>query len=360
MIPEISSLHDSEDMVSFNKPFSFFQTAYRVFQEAQQNAGETVERFYSIGDYTIKLKFAGPDLVPLITPALEHLEISAAPSALTIHLWDNESTKTAMPPPPWTLDDYSARGEIRDYNNDRFSTACNKGSGALSILDSKIDSALWWIRSTSNFPFYESGSPLLTIFHWWLKRHGKQVVHAGAVGTKDAGVLMVGKGGSGKSTTTIACLKSELFYAGDDYSILSSAPKPYVFSLYSSGKLNADHIINFPDLVPKISNAERTDIEKPLLFLNQYYPDKIIKGFPIKAIFLPRITGLPETTLTPATSALGLMALAPSTLFQLSYANQASFREIAQFTKQVPCYHLNLGTQIEKIPDVISKFLNDK
>lgn len=348
------------DKAEDNKPLTFFNTAYRVFQEAEQSIENPTYRYYSIGGLTIRLRFAGSALVPLITPALEHLAIlqSATPS-LTICLWDSESTKTFMPPPPWLLNDYSARGEVKDYNDDLIFTACNKGSGALSVLNKKTNVALWWIRNASHVPFYESGSPLLTILHWWLQQHGRQIVHAGAVGTKESGVLLVGKGGSGKSTATIACLNSELFYGGDDYSILSTSPAPYVFSLYSSGKLNADHIIKFPHLLPVISNADRIDVEKPLLFLNKYYPHKMIKGFPIKAIFLPHITGLPETTLSSTSHAIGLKALAPSTLFQLSFANQFAFYEIAKFIKQVPCYYLNLGTEIHKIHEVILKFLSE-
>ena len=351
--------HRYPDISENNKPVNFFRTAYQVFQEAEQNVKKSVSRFYSIGGYIVRLNFAGPALVPLITPALEHLSVSQSASpSLNIYLWDSESTKVSMPPPPWTLDDYSARGEINDYNTSHFFTACNKGSGALSVLDRNNNTALWWIRSASNVPFYESGSPLLTIFHWWLQQNGRQVVHAGAAGTREGGVLLIGKGGSGKSTTTLACLNSELFYAGDDYSIINSSPSPYVFSLYSSGKLNADHINRFPHLLPIIDNSDRIKEEKPLLFLNQHYPFKMISEFPIKAIFLPRISHLRETTLSSASQANGLKALAPNTLFQLSSATHSSFLEITKFVKQLPCYYLNIGTEINRIPEVISNFLS--
>lgn len=346
-------------MTRNNKPLTFFKRAYQIFEEAEKTVENSVYRFYSIGGYTIRLHFAGQALEQFITPALEHLSTQqcSAPS-LTICLWDSESTKTSMPPPPWTVDDYSARGEVRDYNDNYIFTACHKGSGALSILNLDTNVAIWWIRSSSNVPFYESGSPLLTILHWWLQLQGRQVVHAGAVGTPEGGVLLVGKGGSGKSTTTIACLNSELFYTGDDYCILATLPAPYVFSLYSSGKLHSDHIKKFPHLLPIISNADSLDTEKPLLFLNQYYPFKMIKGFPIRAIFLPRVTGQPDTTLVSTSTVEGLKALAPSTLFQLSFATKAAFFQIANFIKQVPCYNLNLGTEIDRIPEVILRFLS--
>jgi hypothetical protein len=347
-------------VTNHDKAPAFFKTAYEVFQEADRNIGKPAQLFYSIGGYTVKLHFAGNSLVPLITPALEHLSTQQCSSpSLTICLWDSESSKTLIPSPPWSLNDYSARGEVREYTNDYIFTACHKGSGALSILDCSTNTAIWWIRSANNVPFYESGSPLLTILHWWLQKNKRQVVHAGAVGMKQGGVLLAGKGGSGKSTAAIACINSNLFYAGDDYCIIKSSPASYVFSLYNSGKLNTDNVIRFPHLIPAINNYDRTDAEKPLIFLNRHYPLKMIEGFPIKAIFLPRITGLQDTTLTTTTQAIGLKAIAPNTLFQLSHANQSAFFEIAKFIKQVPCYYLNLGTEVKKIPEVILKFLSE-
>lgn len=343
-----------------DKQRNFFLTAHQVFLQAEQNTGSSVVRFFSVGGFTIKLKFACPELVRFIVPALEHLAITeCAEASLTICLWDSESTGTQMPSPPWTVDDYSARGEIQDYNNSSFFTACHKGSGALSVLDLVSNTALWWIRRSSEVPFYETGSPLLTILHWWLQQKGRQVVHAGAVGTREAGVLLAGKSGSGKSSTTLACLNSELFYAGDDYCILHTSPSPYVFSLYSSGKLNEDHIKKYPHLPDIISNKENISSEKALLLLKEYYPNKLLHGFPVKAIFLPRITGLQDTTLTKTTGAIGLKALAPNTIFQLSYAGHQAFSQIVKFVKQLPCFYLNVGTDINGIPAVISKYLDD-
>jgi hypothetical protein len=45
---------------------------------------------------------------------------------------------------------------------------------------------------------------------------------------------VAGKGGSGKSTTALACLDSPLVYASDHYCSLTNEPAPYVYSLYDS------------------------------------------------------------------------------------------------------------------------------
>ncbi|MBI4773743.1 MAG: serine kinase [Deltaproteobacteria bacterium] len=347
-------------MTPDSKAITFFRSAFEAFQRAERDMKITVDRFYSIGGYSIRLRFAGSALVPLMTPALEHLATThhGSPS-LTICLWDSESTGTVMPAPPWSLEDYSARGEVQAHDDDRYFAACHKGSGALSILDRSAGSALWWIRRASLVPFYETGAPLLTILHWWMLGRGLQVVHAGAVGTPEAGVLLVGRGGSGKSTASLACLGSELLYVGDDYCLVRTASDPFVFSLYNSGKLDPDQIKKFPDLTSAANNTDRIATEKVLFLLSRHYSSKIIRGFPIRAIFVLRITGRPETTLSAISAGAALRAVAPNTLFQLPHAGRSTFHEIAALSKQVPCYQLNVGSELQGIPEVILNFLSD-
>jgi len=341
-------------------PVAFFKAVHQAFQRAEQAASGPIDRFYTMGGYTIRLRFAGPALTQFITPALEHLAVEPGlASALTICLWDSASTRTKMPPPPWSADDYIARGEVRGYNDDRMYTAFHLGSGTLSMLDTRLNLALYWIRDASRIPYYEKGFPLRAILHWWMCNHKRQLVHAGAVGTSRGGVLLVGKGGSGKSTTALACLHSEMLYVGDDYVLLSGQPTPFVYSLYNSAKLDADHIWRLPHLLPTVSNRERLDTEKALIFLHDHYPDKVTMGFPVRAILLPHIADLPDTRLKRTSPAASLAALAPSTIFQLPVARHEAFQNLADFVKQVPSYVLELGTDLSRIPDVILELLSE-
>ena len=69
---------------------------------------------------------------------------------------------------------------------------------------------------------------------------------AAAVGQAAGGVLLVGAGGSGKSTCALSCLTSDLLYAGDDYVAVELRPEPRVLSLFCSGKLEPDHAALLP------------------------------------------------------------------------------------------------------------------
>lgn len=339
-------------------PLGFFQVVQKKFEEAERNAGGPVDVFCEMAGYKIRLRFAGPALMPFLLPALEHL-ISAPCStpALTICLWDNVSTRTKMPPPPWSQSAYIPRSGVDGFADDRIYTAFDLAADVLSLLDTERNLAFYWIRDARRVPFFESGAPLRTILHWWMSNHQRQLIHAGAVGNAEGGVILVGKGGSGKSSTCLLCLESPLLYAGDDYCLIATALAPHVHSIYSSGKIEANDIGRFPFLAPALSNADRLDREKALYFLHQHFPGKISAGFPIRAILVARVTGRRETGLKKISDAASLLALAPSTIFQLPGAGHESFKSLSNVVKQVPSFVLELGTNFAEIPATISRLL---
>lgn len=340
------------------RTIAFFDLIYETFSSAERSAGGPVDFFCEIGGYTVRLRFAGPALIPYVMPALQHLVLSSgAKPDFNICLWDSVSTRTEMPPPPWSERDYAPRCGIKGFSDDRIQTAFNPLSAILSLCDLQRDLALFWIRDARQLPFFERGAPLLSIFSWWMGSQGRQLVHGGAVGFPEGGALLVGKSGSGKSSTCLRCLDSPLSYAGDDYCLVSSAPSRHLYSLYSSGKVEAKNLSNFPYLEKSLSNAEYIEKEDARFFLHPEFAAKLSMGFPLKAILLPRVTGRTKTTLKKTTAAAALLALAPSTILQLPEAGGVAFKTLAQIAREVPSYVLELGSDVEKIPRTISQLL---
>jgi hypothetical protein len=350
---------------------TFFQAACQAFEQA---ANPALERIYQVGPHALRLRFANDRLVPRLTPALEHLAVLAtgapmdggasapddARSALTVCIWDSTSTGVSMPPPPWPSDAYTPRGDIWSHSTGRFQIAFQStlaGVGPLSLLDREQAVGLYWLSDARHLPDYESGAPLRNLLHWWLAGTGYQFVHAGAVGRASGGVLLVGKGGSGKSTTALACLEAGLLYLGDDYCLLSASPVPEALSLYNSAKVRPDGLLHFPQLARRVDARDRLGVEKAIFFLQRHFPERLILRFPLRAILIPRITGLPGTTLSAASPATALKALAPSTLFQLAGAGPAAFQNLARLIRQIPCYYLDAGTDLAAISGVITSLL---
>src|SRR5215210_6447856 len=95
-------------------PEVYFAAVHDTFRRAGQTVGGFVDRFYLIGGYPIRLRFAGPALMPRITPALEHLEVPVLPTelALTVCLWDSASTAATPPPPVGEASNLGRGGEV--------------------------------------------------------------------------------------------------------------------------------------------------------------------------------------------------------------------------------------------------------
>jgi len=103
-------------------PLAYFDELRANFARAAQHSA-LCDQHYLIGGQLIRLRFAGDALLPPITRALAHLRCDCgAPPALTIHLWDSDSTHTRMTPPAWTHDDFREHGILRGFFDGRIYT----------------------------------------------------------------------------------------------------------------------------------------------------------------------------------------------------------------------------------------------
>lgn len=320
-------------------------------------AGEAaVDRWYRIGDRVVRIVFAGDAVIPAIHPAFAHLGADPGEADLTVHVWDSESTGAPEPSrPPVPQDELP--GAFYFFEDPPTRGVFQPGMEALSVVDLDAARAWYWVRDPSVLPYWEEAAPLRQILHWYMATQGRQQVHSGAVGHPDGGVLLVGKGGSGKSTCSLTSLVSPLRYAGDDYVMVSIEPEPWVHSLYSSGKVEPHNLTRVPHLQPAVTNANRLDEEKAVVFVDQHFPDRPISGFPLRAVVLPRITGGAVTRAVPTNGAAALAALAPSTVFQLHTAGREAFSFMAQLVRQVPAFVLELGEDASAIPEAIDALL---
>jgi len=299
-------------------------------------------------------------LIQPMTKALAHLatEPSESPD-LTICIWDSASTQTPMVPPSWSTDDYGVQGLINGFNTDRFQTLLQLANNTLNMLDHRKHLGLYWIPDVRHVTYYETISPLRTLLYWWMRRHGRQLVHAGAVGAVDGGVLLPARGGSGKSTTALACLEAGLLYAGDNNILLSTDERPmHAYSMYNSTALHGIHLEEkLPHLLPHIENLEQLGEQKVFAFLHKHYPTQMAASLPVRAVLVPRVTGHRDTGLSESSLAASLNALIPSTLFSLPGAGRETFEALVKLIHPLPHYILNLGTDLPQIPRVISELL---
>ena len=320
------------------------------------SARGSARRWIKLADRCIRLEFACAALEHPVLQALAHLEVAEQPAALVVCLWESAGSGTAAPAFPWQASGPQSAGfcegeyKMWTYGDERFrmvlQPSVEQDHVSLSVLDSEQQRAFFWVPSSESIPYYDVGSPLRAILHWWLADQQIQMVHAAAVGTADAGVLICGRSHSGKSTTALACLESGLSYLSDDYCAFSRHPVPVAHSLYCAAKLNSDNIARFPRLESLVTNKSKLSSEKALLFLHPDHASLLVRSFPIKAIIAPKVTPGVHSSLAPMSKAASLRALAPSTMFQLQGATHSAFDAMSELIRAVPTYTLHAGSDL--------------
>ena len=315
-----------------------------------------VEYWYEIAGHKIQFKFAGSAMVPKIVPALAHMQRAIPHNAeeadLTVWLWDSVSTEVDPPPCTWDGEGFMDAWLHRQYDHDNIVTVTfNVNSGILNLYNHQERTAIFWTKDAEAIPYFETGAPLRNIFALWAAEKGFQLAHAAVVGTESGALLIAGKGGAGKSTSALSTLLySDLKYLGDDYILIGNDAQKTVYTLYTSAKLHATHIKNLPDLESMVSNKDRLDTEKALIFVNEYHPKKILRSLPTKAIVLPTVWNNSESRLVRTSSAHALRALAPSSIFQLPGRIKGTFSFFGSFVKEVPAYTLYAGNDLRNLP----------
>jgi len=345
-----------------------------LFQEyADQSitASRLQENLFSVAGFSLRLRFAAGSWAGVLTKALDHLQMRA-PSPprrqLTITIFDglvtprNPLLRLYLKELVDRWPNYTGpRGELLDLHAGPVVAFYHPGPDILSIVDLEADVGFFWKRDLSPLPYYEAGSPMRGLLHAWMRKQGIQFVHGGAVGTETGGVLLAGKGGSGKSTSVLACLNSGLKYASDDYCMVGSPDSNgwQVYSLYNTAKLVGDgDLARFNGLASHVWNPEREPNDKVTIFLNDSYPTKLISQFPLRAILVPTITGETDTSVEPCGEGAALMAMGPSSLAQLPTSGPRDLNSIAQVVSASPCFRLKLGTELSQIPRAISQLLS--
>ena len=338
---------------------AFFESVHERYRQAVGNAGE-VHRDYRIAGTIVRLSFAGERLVPYLTRALEHLRIEPVetPDA-TFCVWDSVSTRVSMLTPPCDREAFSDRGDLWGFNSRRIKTAFHYHDFSVNLFDHDRRTGIYWVQNAALLPYWVLASPLRTLFHWWMERHGCQLVHAAAVGVGERALLAVGKGGLGKSSTALACLEAGFQFMGDDYVIVRNHPRPTVYGLYATAKINREDVDRFASLRPHLNRQEVPAEEKAVLFLHPAFSGQLRKEMPLEAIAVPRVVDREDTELKPEAESVVREAASFTTMSQLPYAGDHTHRLFTALCDTLPGYRIELGRNRGRLTAAVRTFLSD-
>ena len=349
----------TEKILSEEEQLSFFDAVHQRFHDAATAAGMESSD-YRLAGTTFRLCFAGRGLISRYQPAFEHLRVEPVekPDA-TLCLWDTRGTGVRMVPPPCPQESFTDRGDIWGFHSRRIKTAFHYHDYSVNLFDLERGIGVHWVSDGSVLPYWDGASPIRTLMHWLMESRGCQLLHAAAVGTEDGAMLITGKGGVGKSSTALACLRAGMLYAGDDYVVVRHHPVPTVYSLYSTAKLNPHDVETFSELRPYLGDPNPKPNEKAVLYLHPHFEPQIRREMPLRAIAMPRIVDREETTFRPEAVATIRQAASFTTMSQLPCVGRHTHEFFAELCAALPGYTIELGRDRALIPRAIADFLRE-
>ena len=182
------------------------------------------------------------------------------------------------------------------------------------------------------------------------------------MGDEHSAVLLTGKGGSGKSTTALSCLRAGLNYIGEDYcAVRAGDPVPTVYSLYQAAKWTWNTCQFFPDYKKFIKNSPQAQTqaqaEKALVYYQDFFSSQIKKSSAIKAAISVTVGTEQRPILNIQDKQEAFKHLALSTVMQLPFMAGAITQNLQSVLAPIDCYQLVLGRDRDANVDLIKNIL---
>lgn len=251
----------------------------------------------------------------------------------------------AVPPPPWNLPHagpmhlsrlhVSADGALMaQYDPDR---------AYWWLLDRAAKFGALWARNLATLPDWEIVAPFRVLSHWALLPSAHTIAHAGAILAGDRALLLVGPGGSGKSTTVAAAARAGIPVLGDDLVVVGPGETGFVVhALHDAVKIGADSPIR-PHLDAAI-RASGASSGKTVYSLSDVSGQPMPASAPIAALVAVEVGGGSGSSIAPESAASMLRALAPSTVFLLRGGEHQTVGKLSGLVRSTPCYRVRLGS----------------
>ena len=320
-----------------------------------------VERELRVADRRVAARFAGGELAGALLPALAHRADSGGGRGVvdaTIAVWEARACPDGPVAFPWRAEDIGPGGLVRGSDRDGVVAVHETGSGALTLAHTGERSLLHRVPRLDAVPWWERAAPLRVALFWALRGDRRHLVHAGAVGDDRGGVLLAGASRSGKTTVALAALTHGLHYLADDYIVLDTHHHPTAHAIYTTAKLDDRHLELFAELAPLVRSPPPSAAgQKSVLDVAVVMPGAVRASLPVRAVIAPRIRG-GRTDLAPLKPTQALLALAPSTVFQMPFDDGAALGSLTTLVRRVPCFSLAVGDDPADLADAVDHALD--
>lgn len=306
---------------------------------------------FLLANETLDIEYFETTILKKIEQAFSHLQSkdeTACP--MTVRLWEMSDYSFCPSPKEWDLIISNGyHGTVKPPIYLHYFADIQ----ALSVINTEKNLAYYLVKDASQLPWWVSGSPLQVILNVFLRERKIQLTHSGAVSLNGYGILLFGKGGAGKSTTTLSCVNGGMECLGEDYCALAPQNPPTVYSVYQTAKLTKQTIDKFPNTNICASSKEA----KHLFYYNHLFPKSMIRSAKLKALIHLNIGKKSSPSYSPINKKEALAGMLLSTLSGLPLYQKTTIDLLSALSQSLPCFRLHLGSNLEENTKLIRSFL---
>ena len=261
---------------------------------------------------------------------------------------------------PYQLHKYVDKKDFKQFGNNIF--LAEDSTGYVEIVGDMLRAVnllnnRYYLLSN---PFIDSKAHIIchpfekAIFSW-SQKHDLLMLHAAAVGVDGHGVLVVGHGGTGKSTLSCSCLADGFDFVSDDLCLLTAHGARTVFPIYTNIFLKSDSLKKLPmfrpfEIIPQQGDKSSFSIGET----------RIKPSLPVEAIVLPQVTDNTEPEIKPDQSSKALGQLVFSTTrFRGRFREMEFARKLAQRLLGMPVYRFSLTRDLQKNTKYFKKWIKE-
>lgn len=342
---------------------AFIRDSLRNARRLWQHTGG-MERVYSFGGMTLRVRLIGGSLQQVVEPVLAHALQPAAEHSSDAAIYALDSALAGCPAPPanWPFEVETEDGNLRTCWKPELGLAMSsdESRGIWHLMDLEMMEGLYWVSDASTLPGWEYGSPLRHFIQWTAQANGQSMVHAAAVspGPGRPGVLLVGAGGSGKSTMTAAAIEAGWLTTGDDFVIIQAKSRPVTYPVFDVMKLIGNAEMEFPEIAGHAINTSRAQDEKALVPITAVGKSQFTRSLGVCAALSLSLAHAPGSRIEPAGKTQLVAALAPSTMKILRTGLRETFSFCSELVRLLPCYSFTVGNDPREGLSALRNFID--
>jgi hypothetical protein len=216
-----------------------------------------------------------------------------------------------------------------------------------------IDSTFWDGHPKSQQEF------LMLSLLWLLRKHGLYALHGNAL-VKEAGILLVGGTGSGKSTTALSLIRQGWRYLSDDVTLLRYNLDGIEAIAFPKGfSIDPDLANHYPEL--SIPFKASLNGQKRFLDINSICPDRFLFSCIPRVLIFPKIVPQDKSQIVPIyrTKALILLIDNSGGFIVGKKVVTKQIEVLKKLVYQTSHYQLLLGRDLYKEPEKIAEVLSE-